>query len=179
MNMEPHPKDSFSSVMRYTLGRPGESSLDLYAQSPNIGITRTFEGGRMAGNDTKEFRIPERWVIRGGCCLALCQDSLVRPALPEYGLERIVGFCIRTIENNRVAVRVAGSILLKVEGLGLNDAGKTVFVIGPNTFTFNSQVGGMPLGTVKHIEAAGAMVSFGARQKVAKECYAGAVGRHY
>ena len=175
----PHQKDSFSSYLHSTLGSPGQSGLDLHAQSPSGGIRRTFEGGRMTGKETKDFSIPERWVIKGGCCVGLGEDGLVRPALLEYDLEKILGFCIRTIENNRVAVRIAGSVLLMVEELTPTDAGKTVFAIGPNTFTLAGRAGGLPLGEVQYVQDGRAMVSFGVQQKDSKEFHAAGVGRHY
>ncbi len=175
----PHPKDSFSTYLYSTLGSPGQSGLDLHAQSPSGSIRRTFEGERMTGNETKEFRTPERWVLRGGCCVALCEDGLARPALPAYDLERILGFCIRTIDGNRVVVRVGGSIVLMVEELTPNDAGKTVFVLGPNTFTLDNQAGGLELGCVKFIQDGRAVVSFGVQQKDSKHSYAAAGATHY
>jgi hypothetical protein len=175
----PHKNDSFSDFMRDTLGAPGQSGLDLYAQSPGRrSINRIFENTRMTGRETKEYSVPARWVIRSGTCVALCEDGLVRPALLEYALERIVGFCIRTMAGDRVSVRAGGAVVLSVQGIGLNGAGETVFAIGPNTFTLDSNAGGLPLGTVKHLEAAGALVAFGVKQKDPKGFYA-APGKHY
>ena len=175
----PHMNDSFSDFMHSTLGSPGQSGLDLYAQSPGRrSINRIFESSRMTGRETKEYSVPERWVIRSGTCVALCEDGLVRPALPEYAPTEVVGFCIRTVAGDRASVRVGGAVVLSVQGIGLSGAGKTVFAIGPNTFTLDSNAGGLPLGTVKHLEAAGALVAFGAKHKDPKGLYA-APGKHY
>ena len=115
MTTTPHQNDSFSDFMRDTLGAPGQSGLDLYAKSPGRrSVTRIFESSRMTGRETKEYAIPERWVIRSGTCVALCEDGLVRPALPEYALERIVGHVVDIVAIHVATVEMQGDGLVPV-----------------------------------------------------------------
>ncbi len=175
----PHANDSYVQILRDTLGSRGMTGFDCLAQSPGRGIIRTYETGRSSGKSWKEYFVPEGWIIASGVAVALCQDSLVRPALPQYEPLHIVGFVHRAIEGNRVSVRTCGGILLTVKGATEQAQGRNVYCTGPNSFTVDDRTDGLLLGEVDYVQNGKALVRFGGSGESGKDIYRAPSHKHY
>ena len=66
---------------------------------------------------------------------------------------------------NRVTVRIAGVVMLKVQGLTLDSKGREVFVLGPDEFTLDSTRGGLKVGVIKYVQDGRACITFGEPRK--------------
>ncbi len=175
----PHQNDQYVQILHDRLGTPGQSGFDSLAQSAGRGISRIFESGRLNGKEFKEYSVPPRWILRGGCCVALCQDGLVRPALEQYEPLHIVGFVYRAMDGDRVSIRACGGILLTVEGANENAKGSNVFALGPDQFVLGGVRGGLLLGEVDYFQNGKVLVRFGDSPESGKNFYRAPSRAHY
>lgn len=168
MQTETSVHDPFLRFLHGTLPEPGQSAFNVFSRQPGPHISRTFETGWMAGTKFETLGVPTNWVLTKGCAVAVCGDGLVRHCCPGYGLSRFCGFVESMLDGNRVTVRIAGVVMLKVQGLIPESKGREVFVLGPDEFTLDSTRGGLKVGTIKYVQDGKACVTFGEQSKSKK-----------
>jgi hypothetical protein len=133
--------------------RAGFSHLQEYRATPGPSLVRRFEMVR--DSEEKRFGRDQRTVLCKGAAVGI--DAAGTVGHFRKGL-RWIGFLEGNSETE-VAIRTRGVVILRIEGAGPADLGRSVFCGGPNTFGFSESLG-PAIGAVRFFQDGFTAVSF-------------------
>jgi hypothetical protein len=137
--------DAYRRLVRDYLPAPiGMTALDLFNRNPGPTILNNWDLGIPVLGETLP-RDPAEFLARGLAC-GIDRAGFVRHIQP--GLQGFVGFIFQNLENAKVYVKTQGALELMIPGLSKSSIGKTIFAVGPNTFSFNE---GLCVGRILYI----------------------------
>jgi len=128
----------------------GMSALDHYRRTPGASLPRTFE--MIRDNEERTFQKSPDFFVTAGVVMGMGVDGLARPYEPGQTNE-VLGILVGDT-GNACTIKTRGSVILTLDGLDGLDHGKPVFVLGPDAFTLDGDLGGTEFGAIRYAESA-------------------------
>jgi len=130
--------------------RPGLSAHDIAMGTPGRLIQRNYE--LLAGDfqEARDFqKLPDE-ILCSGAAVGLDSQKRVR----HFWSGRDLGWLGFLFSQSRdlAVVILRGAAFLRLDGVRAGDEGRTVFVLGPNSFGLESREGAVAIGRVRFIE---------------------------